>query len=324
MVLSGDPAATSGMHGVEARPRSPGDVWKALADARLLISGGGSLVQDVTSARSAAYYLGTMLAASVRGVPVAVVGQGVGPIRRPWVRRLAARAFDRASSISVRDRESARTLLRIGVSRIVHQGADLAVLTPAARPERVSALLAQAGLDGIGPRIGVSIRPWPALPDAGSLGRVIGEFARDRGAAVAVLVFDRVRDRAISDALASSSGGKVVAAESPQDLLGVVGVLDLVVGVRLHALIFAAAVGTPAIGLAYDPKVSAFMSERGLSSVLPVDAPTEALAETLGRTWETRAELRAHLLGALPDLKRAAASGVAEVSRLLSSAHAPL
>jgi len=62
VVLSADPVATHALHGVEAHPRSPADVWKALAGARLLISGGGSLVQDVTSARSALYYLGTLLA----------------------------------------------------------------------------------------------------------------------------------------------------------------------------------------------------------------------------------------------------------------------
>jgi polysaccharide pyruvyl transferase CsaB len=310
VVLSRDPAATRVLHGVDAAPRSPGAVWATLAGARLLISGGGSLVQDVTSARSALYYLGTILAASWRGVPVAVVGQGIGPLRRPWIRRITRVAFDGARVISVRDAGSVGMLADLGVARPIHQGADLALLMPPPSPDRVHALVARAGLDGAKALIGVAIRPWPGLLDPQAVGQLLGRFAAAHGAAIGVLVFDRVRDQAVSRALTAACGGRIVEVESPADLLGVTGALDLVLGVRLHALIFGASQSTPMVGMAYDPKVTAFMSGLGLPDLAPVDASVGVLEAALSRAWARRVEIRTHLQALLPTLRRAAASGV--------------
>jgi len=51
---------------------------------------------------------------------------------------------------------------------------------------------------------------------------------------------------------------------SPADLVAVTASLDLVVAMRLHALIFAASQAVPAVGLSYDPKVAAFCKLAGL------------------------------------------------------------
>src|SRR3972149_5628320 len=191
----------------EASSRAPLAIWQALAGARALISGGGSLVQDVTSVRSALYYLSTMRAAQARGVPVAAIGQGIGPLRRPWLRAMTRSVFQRAAVISVRDGASAETLSAMGVTRPIHQGADLAFLMAPAPQDRVRALLARSGLDASGLRIGLAVRDWPGLLAPGALGEEVGRFAQTRGAAVAILPFDRVRDRAASVAAAVAAGG---------------------------------------------------------------------------------------------------------------------
>ena len=318
MVLSADPAETAMLHGVEAHPRSPRAVWQALAGARLLISGGGSLVQDVTSARSALYYIGTMLAASMRRVPFAVVGQGVGPVRRPWIRRLAAAAFNRAQAISVRDAASARVLRGMGVVIPVDVGADLAARLTPCLPQRAVELLARSGLGASAPCLGVAVRPWKILADISTIGRAVRRFAGAHGAQVAVFPFDRTRDLEISHAVAAASGGRVVQAATPQDLLGLVGAMDLMLCVRLHALIFATIQAVPAVALAYDPKVTAFASEMGLPDPLPADASDQVLEETIVAAWQTRLEARTRLRSAGPLLREAAAAGVGSVVRLLA------
>lgn len=45
--------------------------------------------------------------------------------------------------------------------------------------------------------------------------------------------------------------------------LAAIGSASLVVGMRLHALILAAAAGVPALALSYDPKVEAFAAQVG-------------------------------------------------------------
>ena len=49
-----------------------------------------------------------------------------------------------------------------------------------------------------------------------------------------------------------------------QEHLALIGHLDLMIAMRLHALIFAANQGVPFAGISYDPKVEAFLSSFGL------------------------------------------------------------
>ena len=45
----------------------------------------------------------------------------------------------------------------------------------------------------------------------------------------------------------------------PNEMLAIIANLDLLIGMRLHSLIFAAQNAVPMLGLSYDPKVAAFM-----------------------------------------------------------------
>jgi polysaccharide pyruvyl transferase CsaB len=319
IVLSANPAATQALHEVEAVPRAPADVWRVLTGARLLISGGGSLVQDVTSARSALYYLGTLQAASWRDVPVAVIGQGIGPLERPWIRSLAGRVYGKARVLSVRDADSVNTLNALGVTRDIHLGADLALLAPVADASWVQDRIAAEGLDRARVRVGVAMRSWPGMRDLEELGRGVGRFAEMFGARIAVFPFDQVRDRRVSRVVADAAVGRVIEADTPSQLLGLVGAMDLMVAVRLHGLIFAAARGVPSVALAYDPKVTAFMAEIGMPAVLPVDSTGLAVAEAMARTWNGQIALRSRVRAALPALRDRALAAIGLVAQCLET-----
>ena len=45
----------------------------------------------------------------------------------------------------------------------------------------------------------------------------------------------------------------------PQEIMGILGKMDMVIGMRLHSLILAAAMSVPIIGIVYDPKVKNFL-----------------------------------------------------------------
>ncbi|HHT43007.1 MAG TPA: polysaccharide pyruvyl transferase CsaB [Firmicutes bacterium] len=116
VVPSGNPKQTTADHGVAAVGRFDlKEIWRILGSARCLISGGGSLLQDVTSKRSIPYYLTLVEMALLRKVPVVMYGQGLGPIWSKPYQAWTARAYRQAASCSVRDEASLGFLKDLGV-----------------------------------------------------------------------------------------------------------------------------------------------------------------------------------------------------------------
>ena len=85
----------------------------------VLISGGGSLLQDVTSKNGILYYLGIIKLAQLLGKKVMVYAQGIGPIREPRNRKLTAKILNKVQAITVRDFESRTELLEMGIPMII-------------------------------------------------------------------------------------------------------------------------------------------------------------------------------------------------------------
>ena len=81
----------------------------------VLVSGGGTLIQDRTSVRSALYYLTILAAGLALRRQVAVVGQGLRPIRTRTVRTLTRLLLSRVDLIALRDFVPASLLKEIGV-----------------------------------------------------------------------------------------------------------------------------------------------------------------------------------------------------------------
>ncbi|HEY8487367.1 MAG TPA: polysaccharide pyruvyl transferase family protein, partial [Limnochordales bacterium] len=188
LVLSADPDATVRAHGVAAAPRGLAHVPRALRGAAALVSGGGSLLQDVTSFRSPLYYLAVLEMARRAGVPVIWFAQGIGPLRRGWVRRLVARAARQARLVVVRDERSRQELVRMGVpAQQVRVGADAVWLLPAGEAPDVAA----SGVAGAEPpaeevargspgwRLCVIWRRWPGRAAGDEeVGEALGEALR--------------------------------------------------------------------------------------------------------------------------------------------------
>ena len=117
-VMARKPRETEKHFGVRAiHPLRPDRWLPAMAKARLFISGGGSLLQDVTSYRSLLYYLSAIRLAKRLGCRVMLYGCGIGPLKRPGARRQTAKALNAcADAITLRDSGSLETLKNLGVA----------------------------------------------------------------------------------------------------------------------------------------------------------------------------------------------------------------
>lgn len=272
-VISGTAARTRAVHGVEAISR--GDfrrIWRAAGRADLLISGGGSLLQDITSTKSLAYYLGIMSMAKLRGKPVMMYAQGVGPIGRPVSKALIPTVVNGVDLITVRDAESGDTLRKLHVSRPrLLVTADAALALGPSDPEQGEALLKAAGADVTRPLIGVSVRPWKlgekhVEPE---LAAALDTLARETGAQVVFLPMQQPHDVEASKLVAGQMQTPAVIPTGDlgyADLKAMIARCDLLIGLRYHALVFAAMNAVPLVGLSYDPKNDSFLRLIGESA----------------------------------------------------------
>jgi len=266
--LSGDPANTSVTYGVEAVPRaSLPALYRVLSRADLVISGGGSLLQDVTSSRSLWYYLGVIAFAKLLGKPVMVYANGLGPIDSPTNRALTRRVLETVDFITLRDRESMQLLGELGLRNPnVELTAD-PVFTLAPPPVEARKLMAKEGLpQGFfdGEVVGVCLRPWPGQDKIVEIVADVLDGLRRSGKEIVLFPMQHDRDMAVLRELQRAMNESTVLLEEPygaREILAITGAFDWIISMRLHTL--AALHGLPMIGLIYDPKVESFLEEVG-------------------------------------------------------------
>ncbi|MDO4281687.1 MAG: polysaccharide pyruvyl transferase CsaB [Peptococcaceae bacterium] len=262
-VLSNDPVLTANAYGVAAENRWKWQaVWRALRQSDLLVSGGGSLIQDVTSKNSSLYYLGVILLGLLARKPVLVYGQGLGPLENKRNRLLTRLLFNRLRAIYVRDEDSLALLREIGVKQPIQVAPDpvLGIDGEVVDREKGLALLKNLGYDGERPLALLAIRQWPGF-DAKAFAS-LGDHLASQGYAVGFLAMHHDQDTEVSLAVQKQMQHPAFVIKDAYDtpsLFSIFSVASLVVGMRLHSLIIGAALDKRVVGVSYDPKVTAFM-----------------------------------------------------------------
>ncbi|MDQ3813134.1 MAG: polysaccharide pyruvyl transferase CsaB [Armatimonadota bacterium] len=280
IVTSGDPANTVALHStasrhVEAIPRQhPRALLQAMRACDVFISGGGSLIQDATSLRNVVYYTSLIRFARLLRKPVMIYAQGVGPLRQTLSQKLARAAMQGARVITVRDEDSKELLRRIGVTRKIEVTADpVWALQPGGMRDEE-----QSSRQPL--RWNVSLRSWlDSATEDGGVEPVRRTIAILRTAASAVgarlrfLPMQPAKDRTLVEACGAQSD-EIFETEvlHPRDVMAACGRCDVMIAMRLHALIFAAAQGVPCVAINYDPKVEALAKMIGAPMIQDASA----------------------------------------------------
>jgi polysaccharide pyruvyl transferase CsaB len=278
VVLSGNPNETSQRYGVEAHERmSVPTVIKALRSCDAFIWGGGSLIQDATSAISPFYYAGLMALAQKMGLKTVAWAQGIGPIKRKQVRWVAKQTFGNCTKVSVRDIKSATLLDEWKVPHFL-------------APDPVWAMESKPtpGLwDLPAPRVAVTLRSHPQLtaPRLELITRALVDFQKATQTFIVLLPFQKAQDYAIAEAIqpALKDVSKILHFEEPQILKGVFRGVEMAIGMRLHSLIMAASEGCRAFAISYDPKVNRLMEDTDMPGWDLVNLPDDA--NVISKTW---------------------------------------
>ncbi len=263
-VLSRNPKGTAERYGCRAIPRfSPVSITREIKKCDLLVSGGGSLLQDSTSNRSFRYYAWVLGRAQKAGKRTCVYANGIGPVSRPGNRELTRRLVERCDGVSLRDADSLRELREMGVTREdIEVTADPVFAMDMPDPEKVRQILRRLGVRG--DYITVSVRPYKGEPGYfEKFAGVLDGIAESEGVEVVLIPMQPKRDGPISWTvrdLMRHSAHVLSGDYTPDELMGVIGGSRMVLSMRLHALIFAGRTATPALGFAYDPKVESCLA----------------------------------------------------------------
>ena len=339
---------------------------RSLIKADLFILGGGHLLQDLTSQAFLISSLMKILLARMLTRPVMCYAVGAGPIESLVGRFLASQILNRVNLITVRDEESGRFLRQIGVNKPgIYVTADPAFALKPTSHERVRDILRKEGIEEKeGPLVVIAPRRWfhyhhRVLPmrygvfrglrpsyggqDYERFVRILAGLAdyivSETGAKVIFLPM-RIEGRAgepgqdddnvcreIMGLMKNEEKATMLQGDyNPQEIMGIIGQMDMVVSVRMHPIIFAAVCGVPFVGLSvYKYKGKGFFHMIGGADrfVYIQEASAETLISLVENTWAARDEISKSLKDSAASLRKRAISNAEWAFKLLQDQGAP-
>lgn len=281
-VLSKDPSLTEREYGVSSIDRfNIFNVIKNIDASDMLISGGGSLLQDKTSSRSIWYYLLIMNLAKHYKKKVFVYSNGVGPIKKNINRKFTSKVLNKVDYITLRDIDSYELIKEIGVTN-----KNIKVLSdPVFNLKESSDESLCKVFDINKDTVIVSVRSW--MNDE----KLIEELSKflnhliELGKNIIFMPMQIPRDIVISEKVAKNlSSSKIIDEKYPVEILmNLMKHSDFVIAMRLHAMIYAIHQNVPFIGISYDPKTDTVLKDFDESININAD---DISCEALLRAYE--------------------------------------
>ena len=263
-LISANPERTRALHKVNSCGML--QFFSSLAEADILISGGGSLLQDVTSLKSLIYYLGVIYTALLFGKKVEIFAQGIGPINSKIGQLLTKVALKFAYKISVRDKKSQELLKSWGISsELVKDPVFNMNLTPSV-PLTREVSEKQSGVNNKG-IVGIQLRDFPTLTDEflQKLAHNVKENYTDKK--IQIISLQDSIDLRVCEKFASMLEPlqvEVLSGLSIDEVIETVSKLECLIAMRFHANVIAIKFGIKTIPINYDIKVKKLAEEYNL------------------------------------------------------------
>nr|WP_312577201.1 polysaccharide pyruvyl transferase CsaB [Sedimentibacter sp.] len=293
-VLSGNKEETSKKYDVCTIDRNNVlSIIKRLMTSDALVFGGGSLLQDVTSKRSIYYYLLLIRLAKIMKNKVIMLSQGIGPILNDRSRRITANTLNKVDYITVRDKQSKEFLESIGVQgNLISLSAD-PVINFRAEDNPVERR-------GEKKKVCFSLRNWKCSDVSGKISFVTEKLI-ENNIECHFIPFYYNEDLELVNEIKENIGEEAIYYRerlSTNEAYDIIKNMNLLVGVRLHSLIFAASAGVPFVAVSYDHKVDHFAESVNMNVACCIeDIDTELLYGKIISMLENEDEERKKLAG---------------------------
>ena len=276
-VLSKNPEETERVYGVGAVKRDAiFAVLKSLFSCKLLVLGGGTLIQDRTSTKSLVYYLLIICMALVFRKKVMLYSNGIGPVKEKNV-KLTRKILNRVNLITLRDEQSAYELEKMGVTKPkIVVTADSAFCLESKGGTDIEEFKEKHSIPTDKKYVCVAVREHRKLcPDFCKNIADMCDYISQKYDCVPVFIpFQAEKDNEITQRIRETMRENSAVADVSYGIVELVEFMssaELSVGMRLHSLIYSTICQTPLIGLSYDPKVSGFMDYIGQKQCLDAE-----------------------------------------------------
>ena len=300
-VLSNSPKDTEKQYGVRAINRyNLASMLYHMKNCDLLISGGGTLIQDATSTKSLLYYLFVIKLAKMLKKKVMLYANGIGPLNSFQNIEKTKRVLNETDLITLRDENSLKELEQIGeYDPVIKLTADPAFLLEA--DDKCDDILKSYGVPQDLPLMCISVRKWKNNPE--NFEEIIAQFCDDAyekyGLFTVLMPMQQNVDFEIANNIKNKMKNRAVILGTNypiSTLMSVMRKMTVCVGMRLHTLIYAANSIVPTVGIVYDPKVSGFMEYMGEDRLIKVeDVSVERLTELLDVVCTEYGSIRSHI-----------------------------
>ena len=253
-VFSTNPEKTAKTYNVESvKSFSLSKVIGTIMQSDILISGGGSLLQDATSTKSLFYYLFIIFIAQLFKKDVIIFAQGIGPISNKFGETLTKKLLKKCKWISVRDDKSLFLLRGWGL-----------------KPELVCDPLYSLEITSSQPenKIGVQLRSFKTLSEKLLItlaNRIAIDFPDKE---IEIYSFQDSNDLEIckhfeSILLSVNNNLKttVIYGKTPKEIIKLMANLDYMIAMRYHAILIALKYGIKTLAINYDYKVENLANE---------------------------------------------------------------
>lgn len=299
--LSGNAALTNKLYGIKTVNRfNPFSIIREFNSAKLLLSGGGTLIQDATSTKSLMYYLGIISLAKKMGLKVMLYANGMGPIKEKNTKRVG-KVLNEVDLITLRENVSLEEIKRCNItSPDIVVTADPAFNLTASSDMRAEEILAEYSIDKKQKIVAVSVRESSGNGDnfENEMAMALDRIAQ-KGYLPIFIPMQIKMDLDISLRIASKmkEPSRIIDCElSVGDMLSIIGRCSIACGMRLHMLIYASVMNVPMAGIAYDPKIKGFMEYMNQKNYINLESfNADGFADIAENVIENSEELRSQL-----------------------------
>lgn len=296
-------------------------VRNAMKKSRMLIFGGGNLLQDSTSNASLRYYLYILGSAKKHGMKTAIYSNGIGPVLEAENLDRIAKALSAADSISMRERRSfelAKTVCP--QSRNIRLTFDPVLLRSASEKNDIA--------HSLGLEKGRYFVISPRETDRFSMKKLssLANFIAEKYSLVPVLIaMQKNEDLPVCRAVSRDIPHSRVA-EGNTDLENILGLLSgakFLISSRLHTLICATSAVCPMMAYSEDIKLSSYLEYIGIPDIVGIcpsadigtpQAELEAMAQSVMQKGEA---IREHIRASLPVWRALAEYEFSETIKLI-------